>query len=400
MRILHTGDWHLGRIFYARHLTEDQAYVLEHQFLSLLKEAQIDVVIIAGDVYDRAVPPVEAVELWDMVLDKVALELKIPVLVIGGNHDSAERLEINKDLLSPMGVHIWGRMNRALAPLCLEDATGPVYFCPFPFTEPRSVKHELEALQAKLEAEGTLSEPIVDTDVVAEYGATYAAWSQYMKSTVPVGARAVAVAHVMVAGSETSASERPLVIGGSSNINVQVFSPFQYTALGHIHRAQKMGCEFIRYSGSPLKYSFDEANHKKSFTIVDLGPDGTVSIEEVPIKPLHDVVVLEGRFDDLLVNADLQAQHKEDYILFRLTDTAPVLDGMARLRAAYPLAMSLELMGRLVQEKEAKDVQYKQLSEQELFEQFTQAVRSEPLSAEEHQYISGLWERILKEDKG
>lgn len=397
MRILHTGDWHLGRIFYARHLTEDQAHILEHQFFKLLVEAKIDVVIIAGDVYDRAVPPVEAVELWDMVLTKVALELKIPILVIGGNHDSAERLEVNKELLAPMGVHIWGRMNRALTPLVLHDGTGPVYFCPFPFTEPRSVKNELELLQAQMANQRT---PLIDEDVVTEYGPTYAAWSTYMQSTVPAGARSVAMAHVMVAGSETSASERPLVIGGSANINVQVFTPFHYTALGHIHRPQKMGAPSIRYSGSLLKYSFDEANHKKSFTIVDLGADGTVSIEEVAITPRHDVVVLEGRFDDMLLNADLQERHRNDYVLFRLTDTAPVLDGMARLRAAYPMAMSLELVGRLVQEQAAQEVQYKYLSEQELFEQFTQAVRSEPLSDDERQYINGLWNRILKEDKG
>ncbi|WP_298703976.1 exonuclease SbcCD subunit D [uncultured Veillonella sp.] len=395
MRILHTGDWHLGRIFYARHLTDDQAYVLEHQLLQLLKEARIDVLVIAGDVYDRAVPPVDAVALWDMILTKVALELGISVLVIGGNHDSAERLAVNKALLAPMGVHIWGQMGLSLEPLVLTDETGPFYFCPFPFTEPRSVKQELENLQAQI------GRRIIDDDVVTEYGATYAAWSTYMQTLVPKGARSIAIAHAMVAGSETSASERPLLIGGSSNVGIDVFTPFTYTALGHIHRPQQMGLPTIRYSGSLLKYSFDEAQHKKSFTIVDIAADGSVEIETIPIEPLHDVVVLEGLFDEFLLDADLQSRHRDDYVLFRLTDKAPVLDGMARLRAAYPMAMSLELVGRLVKEHDALgEVQFKKLSERELFEQFTESVRDSKLNDAERTYINSLWERILKEDKG
>ncbi|MBS4914343.1 MAG: exonuclease SbcCD subunit D [Veillonella sp.] len=394
MRILHTADWHLGRIFYARHLTEDQAYVLEHQFLKLLTEAKIDVVVIAGDIFDRAVPPVEAVELWDTVLTKVAKELKIPVLVIGGNHDSAERLEVGKELFAPMGFHVWGRMDRALTPLELADEHGSVWFCPFPFTEPRSVRNTLESVQANL------GKTLIEETVATDYGYTYLAWSQYIQSLIPEGQRSVAMAHAMVAGSETSPSERPLVIGGSANVGMDVFSPFNYTALGHIHRPQQMGRPETRYSGSLLKYSFDEANYNKSFTIIDMDGDGNCQIETVPITPPHDVVVLDGEFNDLITNVDLQTKHKEDYVLFRLLDKSPVIDGMPRLRAAYPMAMSLELAGRMEQSADAvQDVSYKNLSESELFEQFTAAVRDEPLTEEEKTYINRLWNRILKEEQ-
>lgn len=393
MRILHTADWHLGRIFYARHLTEDQAYVLEHQFLQLLIDAKIDVVVIAGDVFDRSVPPVEAVELWDTILTKVAKELKIPVLVIGGNHDSAERLEMGRDLFAPMGFHVWGRMDRALNPLEFSDEHGSVWFCPFPFTEPRSIRNTLENLQAQQGKE------IIEEAAATDYGSTYWAWSQYIQSLLPAGARSVAMAHAMVAGSETSPSERPLVIGGSANVGLDVFTPFTYTALGHIHRPQQMGRPETRYSGSLLKYSFDEAKHNKSFTIVDMDGQGRCEIETVPITPLHDVVVLEGNFNDLILNETLQEEHKSNYVLFRLLDQSPIIDAMPRLRAAYPQAMSLELAGRMEQSADAvQEVTYKSLSESELFEQFTAAVRDEPLDEKEKEYINGLWNRILKED--
>lgn len=393
MRILHTADWHLGRIFYARHLTEDQAYVLEHQFLKLLVEAKIDVVVIAGDIFDRSVPPIEAVELWDTILTKVAKELKIPVLVIGGNHDGAERLEMGKALFAPMGFHVWGRMDRALSPLEITDAHGSVWFCPFPFTEPRSVRNTLENLQANSGKE------IIEEEAATDYGTTYRAWSQYMQSLLPAGARSVAMAHAMVAGSETSSSERPLVIGGSANVGLDVFAPFTYTALGHIHRPQQMGRPETRYSGSLLKYSFDEANHKKSFTIIDMDEQGRCEVETVPITPLHDVVVLEGEFNALIADEALQEEHKSNYVLFRLLDKSPIIDGMPRLRAAYPQAMSLELAGRMEQLTDAvQEVSYKNLSESELFEQFTAAVRDEPLNEAEKEYINSLWNRILKED--
>lgn len=393
MRILHTGDWHLGRIFYARHLTNDQAYVLEHQFFKLLKDAKIDAVVIAGDVFDRAVPPVEAVELWDMVITKLALDYKIPTLVIGGNHDSAERLDMGRDLYSRSHVHVWGRMDRSLEPLYLEDGYGEIAFCPMPFTEPRTVlTNLLETVPAKQRLDEW-------QNLAVAYGETYAAWADYLRSLVPQGMRTVGMAHTMVAGSITSESERPLVIGGTANVGVDVFAPFNYTALGHIHRPQRMGADNIRYSGSLLKYSFDEENHNKSFTIVDMDAKGHCQIEQVGIEAQHDVAIVKGNFNDILQDTALHETYKDTYLQVELADTEPVIDGMARLRDVFPYAMSLELTGRMQAELTADNrVNYKELSERELFEDFALAVRNEPLSDEEKEFMNSLWERLIKED--
>lgn len=393
MRILHTGDWHLGRIFYARHLTNDQAYVLEHQFFKLLKDAKIDAVVIAGDVFDRAVPPVEAVELWDMVITKLALDYKIPTLVIGGNHDSAERLDMGRDLYSRSHVHVWGRMDRSLEPLYLEDGYGEIAFCPMPFTEPRTVlTNLLETVPAKQRLDEW-------QNLAVAYGETYAAWADYLRSLVPQGMRTVGMAHTMVAGSITSESERPLVIGGTANVGVDVFAPFNYTALGHIHRPQRMGADNIRYSGSLLKYSFDEANHNKSFTIVDMDAKDHCQIEQVGIEAQHDVAIVKGNFNDILQDTALHETYKDTYLQVELADTEPVIDGMARLRDVFPYAMSLELTGRMQAELTADNrVNYKELSERELFEDFALAVRNEPLSDEEKEFMNSLWERLIKED--
>ena len=393
MRILHTSDWHLGRIFYARHLTNDQAYVLEHQFFKLLKDAKIDAVVIAGDVFDRAVPPVEAVELWDMVITKLALDYKIPTLVIGGNHDSAERLDMGRDLYSRSHVHVWGRMDRSLEPLYLEDGYGEIAFCPMPFTEPRTVfTNLLEMVPAKQRLDEW-------QNLAVAYGETYAAWADYLRSLVPQGMRTVGMAHTMVAGSITSESERPLVIGGTANVGVDVFAPFNYTALGHMHRPQRMGTDNIRYSGSLLKYSFDEANHNKSFTIVDMDAKGHCQIEQVGIEAQHDVAIVKGNFNDILQDTALHETYKDTYLQVELADTEPVIDGMARLRDVFPYAMSLELTGRMQAELTADNrVNYKELSERELFEDFALAVRNEPLSDEEKEFMNSLWERLIKED--
>lgn len=392
MRILHTGDWHLGRIFYAHHLTDDQAYVLEGQFFKILQEAKIDAVVIAGDVFDRAVPPVEAVELWDNVITKLALDYKIPTLVIGGNHDSAERLDMGRDLYSKSDVHVWSRMDRSLEPLYLEDKHGKIAFCPMPFAEPRTLlTHLLETVPEEDRLEAW-------QDLAVSFGPTYAAWADYLRRQVPEGVRTVGIAHAMVAGSVTSESERPLVIGGSANVGVDVFAPFNYTALGHIHRPQRMGADNIRYSGSLLKYSFDEAKHNKSFTVVDMDATGACQIEQVPIVAKHDVVVIKGMFNDILEDTKLHEEHKNNYVQVELADTSPVIDGMARLRDVFPYAMSLELKGRMTAEMaNNNDVKYKELSERELFEQFAATVRNEPLSAEEKEYMNSLWQRLIKE---
>ena len=456
MRFLHTADWHLGRIFYGQYLTEDQAHVLENQFFSILKDEKIDGILLAGDIFDRAVPPIEAIELWDSIITRLAMDYKVPLFVVSGNHDGAERLEVGRSMLSRSGIHIWGSPHHALQPFEFEGADGKVAICPMPFSEPRrigdalglgSANNSLQTIQSlenaidadtKTKAKSKRSKSkkasvdiiedslfasvdMADTnladvetnDVVTQdldrnnettlnlhnYDQMYQAWSNHLRTQVPKGMRSIAISHAFVMGGEICESERTLSIGGSEQVSPQVFKDFHYTALGHLHGPQRMGADYIRYSGSPLKYSFDEHTQKKSFTIIDMNAKGNVDISTIPVEAKHDVVILEGYFEDLLNNKKLQAKHKDDYVQARLLDTMPIMDGMAKLRQVYHRCMTIDLVGRVATPMADMDeAVFKELNERELFNQFAETVWKEPLTEREQQYINSVWDRILKED--
>ena len=459
MRFLHTADWHLGRIFYGQYLTEDQAHVLENQFFSILKDEKIDGILLAGDIFDRAVPPIEAIELWDSIITRLAMDYKVPLFVVSGNHDGAERLEVGRSMLSRSGIHIWGSPHHALQPFEFEGADGKVAICPMPFSEPRrigdalglgSANNSLQTIQSvenaidadtKTKAKSKRSKSkkasvdviedslfasvdmsnMVDemprdidtTDAIKQslnrnteaslnlhnYDQMYQAWNNHLRNQVPKGMRSIAISHAFVMGGDVGGSERTLSIGGSEQVSPQVFKDFHYTALGHLHGPQRMGADYIRYSGSPLKYSFDEHTQKKSFTIVDMDTKGQVDISTIPVEAKRDVVILEGYFEDLLNNKELQAKHKDDYVQARLLDTMPIMDGMAKLRQVYHRCMTIDLVGRVATPMADMDeAVFKELNERELFNQFAETVWKEPLTEREQQYINSVWDRILKED--
>lgn len=456
MRFLHTADWHLGRIFYGQYLTDDQAHVLENQFFSILKDEKIDGILLAGDVFDRAVPPIEAIELWDSIITRLAMDYKVPLFVVSGNHDGAERLEVGRSMLSQSGIHIWGSPHHALQPFEFEGVDGKVAICPMPFSEPRrigdalglgSANNSLQTIQSlenaidadtKTKAKSKRSKSkkasvdiiedslfasvdMADTnladvetnDVVTQdldrnnettlnlhnYDQMYQAWSDYLYKQVPKGMRSIAISHAFLMGGDIGGSERTLSIGGSEQVSPQVFKDFHYTALGHLHGPQRMGADYIRYSGSPLKYSFDEHMQKKSFTIIDMDTKGQVDISTIPVEAKRDVVILEGYFEDLLNNKELQAKHKDDYVQARLLDTMPIMDGMAKLRQVYHRCMTIDLVGRVATPMADMDeAVFKELNERELFNQFAETVWKEPLTEREQQYINSVWDRILKED--
>ena len=411
MRFLHTADWHLGRIFYGQYLTDDQAHVLENQFFSILKDEKIDGILLAGDIFDRAVPPIEAVELWDSIITRLAMDYKVPLFVVSGNHDGAERLEVGRSMLSRSGIHIWGSPHHALQPFEFEGADGKVAICPMPFSEPRRIGDALGL-------DATASKPVdidmtedslfsyVETDEqepvslnLHNYDQMYQAWSNHLRTQVPKGMRSIAISHAFVMGGDVGGSERTLSVGGSEQVSPQVFKDFHYTALGHLHGPQRMGADYIRYSGSPLKYSFDEHTQKKSFTIIDMDAKGKVDISTIPVEAKRDVVILEGYFEDLLNNKKLQAKHKDDYVQARLLDTMPIMDGMAKLRQVYHRCMTIDLVGRVATPMADMDeAVFKELNERELFNQFAETVWKEPLTEREQQYINSVWDRILKED--
>ena len=411
MRFLHTADWHLGRIFYGQYLTDDQAYVLEHQFFTILKEEKIDGILLAGDVFDRAVPPIEAIELWDSIITRLAMDYKVPLFVVSGNHDGAERLEVGRSMLSESGIHIWGSPHHALQPFEFEGFDGRVAICPMPFSEPRRIGDALGLNSSESKPvdtdmiDDTLFSYVDDKDQEAvalnlhNYDQMYQAWSDYLYKQVPKQMRSIAISHAFVMGGEVGGSERTLSVGGSEQVSPHVFKNFHYTALGHLHGPQRMGADHIRYSGSPLKYSFDEHGQKKSFTIIDMDTNGKVDISTIPVEAKRDVVILEGYFEDLLNNTALQTKHKDDYVQARLLDTMPIMDGMAKLRQVYHRCMTIELAGRIATPVvDMGDAVFKELNERELFNQFAETVWKDPLTEREQQYINSVWDRILKED--
>ena len=411
MRFLHTADWHLGRIFYGQYLTDDQAHVLEHQFFTILKEEKIDGILLAGDVFDRAVPPIEAIELWDSIITRLAMDFKVPLFVVSGNHDGAERLEVGRSMLGQSGIHIWGSPHHALQPFEFEGFDGRVAICPMPFSEPRRIGYALGLSSSESKpvdadmTDDTLFSYVDDKvqEAVAlnlhNYDQMYQAWSDYLYKQVPKQMRSIAISHAFVMGGEVGGSERTLSVGGSEQVSPHVFKNFHYTALGHLHGPQRMGADHIRYSGSPLKYSFDEHEQKKSFTIIDMDTKGKVDISTIPVEAKRDVVILEGYFEDLLNNTALQTKHKDDYVQARLLDTMPIMDGMAKLRQVYHRCMTIELAGRIATPVvDMGDAVFKELNERELFNQFAETVWKNPLTEREQQYINSVWDRILKED--
>lgn len=411
MRFLHTADWHLGRIFYGQYLTDDQAYVLEHQFFTILKEEKIDGILLAGDVFDRAVPPIEAIELWDSIITRLAMDYKVPLFVVSGNHDGAERLEVGRSMLSESGIHIWGSPHHALQPFEFEGFDGKVAICPMPFSEPRRIGDALGLNSSESKpvdtdmTDDTLFSYVDDKDQEAvalnlhNYDQMYQAWSDYLYKQVPKQMRSIAISHAFVMGGEVGGSERTLSVGGSEQVSPHVFKNFHYTALGHLHGPQRMGADHIRYSGSPLKYSFDEHGQKKSFTIIDMDTNGNIDISTIPVEAKRDVVILEGYFEDLLNNTAIQKKHKDDYVQARLLDTMPIMDGMAKLRQVYHRCMTIELAGRIATPVvDMGDAVFKELDERQLFNRFAETVWKEPLTEEEQSYIDSVWDRILKED--
>ena len=315
MRFIHTADWHLGKLFGQRHMTEDQAYVLE-ELLALCRDVRPDALVIAGDVYDRAVPPPEAVALFNEVLTRLA-EQGIKVLCIAGNHDSAVRLAFGAQLLQSSGVYIAGNLDAEAPPVVLSDAFGDVYFSLLPYGDPPHVR----------EAFSLDEMPSFDTALDVQIAAS--------RAMIPQGARSVAVAHAFVIGGQTSESEHTLSVGGSDQVHADKFRSYNYTALGHLHAPQRAGAEQIRYAGSLLKYSFDESHQKKGVTLVDIDAAGAVSHTFYPLTPRHDVRIVRGKMAEIMSDGFDPLSH-EDYICVELSDTDAVLAAHEKLRRVYP----------------------------------------------------------------
>jgi exonuclease SbcD len=376
MKFLHTSDWHLGRQFHNVSLLEDQAYVLDQIFDIAVRET-VDAVVIAGDVYDRTVPPARAVSLLDSILDRLCRDLALPVIMIPGNHDSPERLGFGARQLSGSGLHIIGSTDAILSPVMLSDAYGQLAFYGIPYLEPVMAREYFEV---------ELSGHDETLAYVAERIKTHNQQNGRFRTVV--------VSHCFLDGGEDCESERPLSVGGADRVSAKIFKTFDYTALGHLHGPQFKLINKIRYSGSILKYSFSEEHHNKSVTIVDMDAKGKCVIEKIALTPLHDMRSLEGSLKDVLERGQSDPNF-EDYVQVRLSDTHAILDIMGKLREVYPNVLHLERPG-LVLENSEKMASRDRLrkGEMSMFGDFYEQVKGESLSAKQAKLIEKTIEQL------
>ncbi|EGX57011.1 exonuclease [Streptomyces zinciresistens K42] len=321
MRLLHTSDWHLGRAFHRVALLGAQAEFIGH-LVTTVRERGVDAVVVSGDVYDRAVPPLAAVELFDDALHRLA-DLGVPTVMISGNHDSARRLGVGAGLIGRAGIHLRTDPAAVGTPVVLRDDFGEVAFYGLPYLEPALVKDEFGVRTAGHEAVLAAAMERVRADL----------------ATRPPGTRSVVLAHAFVTGGEASDSERDITVGGVAAVPAGVFDGADYVALGHLHGCQTL-TERVRYSGSPLPYSFSEAEHRKSMWLVDLDARGGVTAERVDCPVPRPLARIRGTLEELLTDARF-ARHEEAWTEATLTDAVRPAEPMARLSERFPHTLSL-----------------------------------------------------------
>lgn len=376
MKFLHLADLHLGKRVNGFSMLEDQAHILR-QILAILDNEQPDGVLIAGDVYDKSVPSVEAVELLDGFLTELRAR-GVPVLLISGNHDSPERLAFGGRVMDSCGIHISPVYGGALAPVTLQDEFGPVHVWLLPFVKPTHVRRWFP--DADIESY---------TDAVAEAVA---------HMDIDTAARNVLVTHQFVTGGTRSGSEE-LSVGGTDNVDSGVFAPFDYVALGHLHGAQHIGRETIRYAGSPLKYSFSEARQHKSVTVVTLGEKGDVQVRTAALTPLRELREIRGSYDELTARSFYEhTTYRSDYLHLILTDEQDVFDAMSRLRTIYPYLMTLDYDNARTRAAGGMSVpaETERRTPLELFEALYQRQNHQPMSEVQREYIAQLMEQIME----
>lgn len=376
MKFLHLADLHLGKRVNGFSMLEDQAHILR-QILAILDDEQPDGVLIAGDVYDKSVPSVEAVGLLDGFLTELRAR-GVPVLLISGNHDSPERLAFGGRVMDSCGIHISPVYDGALAPVTLHDELGPVHVWLLPFVKPAHVRRWFP--DADIESY---------TDAMAEAVA---------HMDIDTAARNVLVTHQFVTGGARSGSEE-LSVGGTDNVDSGVFAPFDYVALGHLHGAQHIGRETIRYAGSPLKYSFSEARQHKSVTVVTLGEKGDVQVRTVALTPLRELREIRGSYDELTARSFYEhTTYRSDYLHLILTDEQDVFDAMSRLRTIYPYLMTLDYDNARTRAAGGMSVpaETERRTPLELFEALYQRQNHQPMSEVQRAYIAQLMEQIME----
>jgi exonuclease SbcD len=389
MKFIHTADWHLGKLVQGVYMTEDQRYALR-QLVEAVDRERPDAVVIAGDLYDRAVPPTEAVELLDELLAELVIGLGVPVLAISGNHDSPDRLAFGTRIMEARGLHLVGQLSAEMRPVVLRDGDGEVHFHLVPYADPAQVRFEFgdEAIRTHDDA----MKAIVDR----------------IEERMDKQARHVFVGHAFVTPGaapqeNTSQSERPLSVGGAEHVHAEYYRAFQYTALGHLHQAHHVGDERVRYAGSPLKYSISEEHHRKGYYVVELSGDGNISVEQRLFAPLRDMRRVISPVEDIVGATQVSS---EDYVFVTLLCDNPVLYPMEKVRAIYPNALHVEVKPATVVEGAGDvglgsvGVSRREADPVSLFAAFYEEVKGQPLSEDKRQLFAETYADVVREEGG
>lgn len=373
MKLIHLSDLHLGKRVNEFSMIEDQRYIL-NEITDIIDQEQPDGILIAGDIYDKPVPAVEAVELLGDFLESMA-QRNYPVFVISGNHDSAERLAFAASLIASSGVYISPSYRGHVEPVTLQDGYGPVDIYLLPFIKPLQVR------QAFPEEE------------IHSYQDAVALAIREMH--VDQTRRNVLVAHQFVTGADTCESEE-IMVGGTDQVSAEIFAPFDYVALGHLHGPQKVERETVRYCGTPLKYSFSEASHVKSVTVVEMGQKGETSVRTVPLKPLHDMRECRGTYEELTSRDHYIGTRVDDYLHITLTDEEDIFEAVSKLRVIYPNLMKMDYDNQRTRQNRVIDNLEETVERRplELVQEFYEKLNNQPLNDSQTKLMESMIEDI------
>lgn len=377
MKILHLADLHLGKKVNGFSMIEDQKYILE-QIIEITDVEKPDVIIIAGDIYDKAIPPIEAVELLDEFIFKIS-ERKINTLIISGNHDSPERLAFGAKIINLSKIYISPAYNGEISKITLEDENGEVNFYLLPFVKPANVRRFFTE-----EKIGTYTDAI---RVIVE------------KMEIDVEKRNILVAHQFVTGASRTESEE-ISVGGLDNVEASVFEKFDYVALGHIHRPQNIGGnERIRYCGTPLKYSFSEINDKKSVSIIEMKSKEDFELKLVELTPKRDMRKIKGEYAEIVAKENYENTNVDDYIQVVLTDEEEIPDVIQKLRNVYKNVMKLEYDNKRTQENSTFDfeIEVENKSPIEIFSEFYKIQNNQEMNDEQMKIVVELMEKVWED---
>ena len=376
MKFMHLSDLHLGKRVNEFSMLEDQVYIL-NKIVNIIDEEKPAAIILAGDIYDKPIPPAEAVELFDDFLYKLS-QRNLKVFIISGNHDSAERIAFGARLFDKTGIYMSPVYTGNISPIEMSDEFGKINIYMLPFIKPIHVRRYFP-----------------DTEITSY---TDAVSTVIENMHLDTGIRNILITHQFVTGASRTESE-DISVGGSDNVNADVFRDFDYVALGHIHRSQSCGSEYIRYSGTPLKYSFSESKDTKSITVIDIKEKGNIKLDFIPLTPLRDMVEIKGTYDDLMLKSFYEnTTYPNDYVHITLTDENDILDVITKLRVVYKNIMKLDYDNQrtrsnseinLINDMESK-------SPLELFDIFYESRKGQPLNNEQREFMESIIEDIWR----